>query len=102
MIVVTLLAVPCDYVGWQAKIVRAHQAVLERVKHAGGYYMEEAPTDPEHDGYGWAGRYEPPLIRRWLGEPPVHMITLPFGFSHIEEQEIAEMFLGAYISGGLL
>jgi hypothetical protein len=29
MVVVTLLAVPCGYVGWQAKIVRERKAVAE-------------------------------------------------------------------------
>jgi hypothetical protein len=32
MIGVTVLAVPCAYIGWQAKIVREHEAALQRLK----------------------------------------------------------------------
>src|ERR1700747_2520005 len=31
LIVVTLLAVPCAYVGWQAKIVREREAIANRI-----------------------------------------------------------------------
>ena len=34
MIGVTLLAIPCGYVGWQAKIVRERRAELNRVVDA--------------------------------------------------------------------
>jgi hypothetical protein len=36
LIGVTLLAIPCAYVGWQAKIVRARQAMAKRLSARGG------------------------------------------------------------------
>jgi hypothetical protein len=101
MIVVTLLAIPCGYVGWQAKIVRERRAVLDRITKTGGYYHETPRPDPA-TGYNWHDRYEPPLIRRWLGERPIHTIELPFGFPDAELKQIDEMFPGAYVTGGLL
>ena len=56
LIVVTLLAVPCAYVGWQAKIVRDREAALAAslpVRTATG--MREPPTDI-------------PWMRRLLGD----------------------------------
>ena len=101
MIAVTPLAIPCGYVGWQAKIVRERRAVLDRITKAGGYYHETPRPDPA-TGYNWHHRYEPPPIRRWLGERPIHTILLPFGFPDAELKQIDEMFPGAYVTGGLL
>ncbi len=37
MIVVAVVAIPCAYVGWQAKIVRERRALLDSIKAAGGF-----------------------------------------------------------------
>ena len=40
MIVVTLVAAVCGYVGWQATIVRERDAMLARIEKEGGSYIE--------------------------------------------------------------
>jgi hypothetical protein len=44
MIVVTLLAVPLGYVGWQAKIVRERKSVLAEIEDAGGGFFSDLRT----------------------------------------------------------
>jgi hypothetical protein len=88
--------------GWEARIVREHKAMLAKIVAAGGSYNSNRPNDPEAFYYDWKDRYEPPLIRHLLGEPEIHAISLPFGFPKDEEQRAVEMFPGAYVRGGLL
>jgi hypothetical protein len=45
MIVVTLLALPLGYVGWQARIVRDRKVVLSAIRDRGGHVVE-ASTVP--------------------------------------------------------
>jgi hypothetical protein len=71
MIVVTLLAVPCAYVGWQAKIVRERKNLLTRLVDSGGGYLAYVP---EEGGY-WAtdGKpvIEPPFLRALFGDETI-------------------------------
>jgi hypothetical protein len=66
MIGVTLLAVPCAYVGWQAKIVRERRALLDEINAAGG---GEVPADIAH---------RPPWLRRILGDENVGFMVVPY------------------------
>ena len=48
MIAVTLLAVPCAYVGWQVKIVRDRKATVHEVAEMNGDGGGEAQRDGPH------------------------------------------------------
>ena len=57
MIVVTLLAVPLSYIGWQVRLVRERRDILDnRIKHATAIY---GMVDPPSLTLG---------VRRWLGD----------------------------------
>ena len=58
MIVVTLLAVGCGYVGWQAKIVRERKAMLETGSDGP---VVDSTVDKGKDG-------AIPTIRLWFGD----------------------------------
>ena len=58
LIGVTLFAVPCAYVGWQAAIVRERKSLLEA---GAGSAMFNALLDKDSDA-------AIPTIRRWLGD----------------------------------
>ena len=60
MIVVTLLAVPLGYVGWQAKIVRERKAVASTVKFIAG--------DPDDDEVTW--------LRKVLGDKSYFLVAV--------------------------
>jgi hypothetical protein len=65
MIVVTLLAVPCANVGWQAKIVNERRRLLESVLlHQGVAYPDLSPS---HSSGPLPDR-SPPCIRRLMGD----------------------------------
>jgi hypothetical protein len=101
MIVVTVLAPICAYFGWQAKIVGEQTAMLESIKAIGGGYWDVAPPEPAI-GYDWKNSYEPPFIRRRLGEPRIHVILLPYGYPEAETDRVIESFPGALVGRGLL
>ncbi len=67
MIGVTLLAMVCGYVGWQAKIVRERKTALAQMID---------PRSAERGGYSW-GDAEVPWLRRTLGDRAVRCIGLP-------------------------
>jgi hypothetical protein len=70
LIGVTLLAVPCAYVGWQAKIVRDRRALLDSIKAAGG-------GDETAMFYNSASPPPPPWLRRILGDETVELLLVP-------------------------
>jgi hypothetical protein len=79
MIVVTLLAVPCAYVGWQAKIVRERRAMRDSILDAGGYITD----------LWFIPRLPPPSwLRRILGDETVEILVVP---DETDEQTIAEI-----------
>jgi hypothetical protein len=71
MIVVTLLAVPCAYVAHEARIVAERRAWT--VAHIGSIVADfdgrklKAFYDP---------KFDPPLMRRWLGDRPIEYLTV--------------------------
>jgi hypothetical protein len=82
LIGVTLLTMPCAYVGWQAKIVR-HRKELIRHLVANGSYV----------GYDFAGEFEDsvPWVRRLMGDDSIRLIGL-LGASVEERDEISAAF----------
>jgi hypothetical protein len=69
MIAVTLLAVPCAYVGWQAKVVSERKNAIRRFAN-GVQSADEMPPDqlrPDRD-------YSISFVRRWMGDEPFYEI----------------------------
>jgi hypothetical protein len=64
LIVVTALAIPCGYLGWQAKVVRERKAMLDKIVSLGGGYLVARQDEPIEIP-------NPPLLRRWLGDERV-------------------------------
>ena len=80
LIVVTLLAIPCGYVGWQAKIVRERNEFISR------YNCTLS---------SWSAFYHDPAIpwiRRFLGDEAWVAIDLPISTSNNELNRAAELF----------
>jgi hypothetical protein len=81
MIVVTRLAVPCAYVGWQAKIVRERTAFRD-----------------DHCRFSWVGDYdEIPWLRRCLGDEPYEILAIPLDSSKDLRDQAASLFPDARI-----
>ena len=70
MIGVTLVAVVCGYVGWQAKTVRARFAMRDEINHIGGAARVLIPPEDDAD-------CAVPWIRTLIGDRAVSFIALP-------------------------
>ncbi len=76
MILITLLAVPLGYVGWQAQIVRERKAMALELQDAGALFFSSAQVTQlaPRGTFGIGGKeFNPPyptvtLVRRWLGD----------------------------------
>jgi hypothetical protein len=93
MIAVTLLAIPCGYLGWQAKIVRDRRAMIDRVVSIdNGFRMkiDFRMTEPA---------VSVPWIRRLLGDEAIDYIDLPLDTEIEERQRIRAAFPEAHIVG---
>jgi hypothetical protein len=90
MIVVTLLAVLCAYVGWQAKIVRDRNLMLQWIKDHDGYCLiatNELPIRAEN----------PSLLRRWLGDSQVAEVWFRSLVARDDAARIRETFPGVQL-----
>jgi hypothetical protein len=85
MIAVTLLAVPCAYVGRQVKIVRERRTWLEDLRT--GYW-----TGSQYDK-----SKSPSVLRRWLGDRAVERVYLR-DISPAQLEEIKWLFPEAKVS----
>jgi hypothetical protein len=100
MIVVALLAIPCAYVGWQAKFVRERKAMAGRIEALAGDVIK-LPNIP--------GRQVTPIIiynrrlldaicptipfiRRWLGDFEVVGLNLNPSISKVEVELAKALF----------
>jgi hypothetical protein len=76
MIVVTVLAVPCTYVVWQAKIVRERTAFRD-----------------VRCGFSWIGDDDAiPWLRRCLGGEPYKVLAIPLDSSKDLRDQAASLF----------
>lgn len=84
MIGVTLLAMACAYVGWQAKIVRERRTILRTIDAVGGRYLaiNEGDLPARMMGPGW--------IRRLLGD--VAVVEIDFHASSLSRDDLKEKF----------
>ena len=85
MIVVTLLAVPLGYVGWQAKIVRERKAERARA------------VDMRLVGINGSDEEVIPWIRHILGDECVVWIREPIGTDAVEVDRLQALFPEAKI-----
>ena len=72
MIGVTLLAVACGYVGWQAKIVRERTAWLSTIRDRGGNVVTVQMV-----GLYFKLRERISSFREWLGDTAIQGMQLP-------------------------
>jgi hypothetical protein len=95
MIVVTLLAIPCGYVGWQVKIVRERRATITDLRNT-----EKVVFGLAEPG----GNDQPPWIRRILGDQGIRYIGLPITTTTTEEyrRRVRELFPEAECIGSFL
>ena len=96
-IVVTLLSIPCGYVGYQAKIVAERKSMQDRIKEIGGSVILAAEMphswwheDNERPTVNW--------IRSWLGDEAFDEIVIPRASSLRDTIEVCETFPEAYVS----
>jgi hypothetical protein len=75
LLMVSLIAMPCAYVGWQAKFVRERIAYL-RIHHA---YKA-----------GDVSRLS--ALRRWLGDIPAEIVWIPATANDSERKLAASLF----------
>ena len=88
LIVVTLLAIPCWYVGEQYRIVAHRKAMMARIREHGGNVM----FADEASAHGPPASV--PFIRKLLGDKALDDIGLPPG---IPSSEVREVFPEAKI-----
>ncbi len=89
MIVVTLLAVPCAYVGWQVRLVRERRDILDnRIKHATAIY---GMVDPPSLTLG---------VRRWLGDVAIRQFFFDGDATDDEVDETRRAFPEAEVWRG--
>jgi hypothetical protein len=94
MIGVTLVAVPCAYVGWQENIVRERWAMRQRIREFDNgsvsisvdrvvvVLQESGPQSKNESAISI------PWIRRLLGDEAIEQITLPAGTDREERRLI--------------
>ena len=97
MIGVTLLAVACAYVAWQARIVRDRKAMMIRLRDLGGVC-----NTPDEIRDFFSASYKRsidmnrlpmlPWIRRWLGDQAVYQMWIPESASSHDAAEIEQAF----------
>ena len=89
LIFVTLLAIPCGYVGYQKKIVANRQEMLKKIKEdRGDWVRSDLMIKTE---LRWPG-YQPPWIRRLFGDIAVGEIFVQPQTDLSTVDEIQETF----------
>lgn len=86
LIGVTLLAIPCAYVGWQARIVAQRRTMREQYEKRGFSFSAYNEFSKERASVPW--------IRRVLGDEPVGEILIPLDgeVSDSEARQLDEVF----------
>ena len=96
MVGVTLLAVPCAYIGWEAKIVQARQNWLQRYVHVHADPCQRFIIEPRILAVGEAEPTLPPL-RCWLGDEPHEQIELYKDDTASDIDEAKRLFPEAFV-----
>lgn len=98
MVMVTLLAVPLGYMGWQVKIVHRREAMKSKLIRLGGECRtsSEELQDPFFDGKITVPKL--PWIRELLGDEPMWSLYIPQAVSKPDTDEITTEFPEAVVS----
>ena len=99
MIVVTILAVPCAYVGWHAKIIHRRKAMINKLTRMDGICVtaaQVAEVDSSHEFDDTTPKL--PWIREWLGDEPMFGLYIPESVPEADANEIASAFPEAVVS----
>jgi hypothetical protein len=104
MIGITLLAIPCAYVGWQAKIVRERQQALKALTDSGTVIFTRETDFADADriaGYHvdrdtWPS--EVPWLRQCLGDEHISTIDLPPSARPADTEWIRSLFPEATVN----
>jgi hypothetical protein len=98
LIGVTLLAVPCAFVGWQAKIVRDRNEMREELESRGAIFLSDAVPGQGHP------ELSPSWLRRLLGDEDVPYIWTPpherldlEGVERFDLDEVRRVFPEAFV-----
>ena len=81
LIVVTLLAIPCAYVGEQYRIVAHRRATRERLARLGVQFQTDATFEIAVFGHGATV----PWIRELLGDEAIERILVPLSLEGTED-----------------
>ncbi|HEY2146428.1 MAG TPA: hypothetical protein VGH32_00730, partial [Pirellulales bacterium] len=118
LILVTLLAADCGYLGWQARIVRERTATLAEIETSGGAYVSYKPVSlfsqsrfdieravgkiPHYDPTRYLPHFHkaPSVVRRLLGDEIVFDIWLPDTVTLSEVNQIEKHFPEAAVQRG--
>jgi hypothetical protein len=88
LIGVTLLAVPCAYVGWQGRIVQERRQTALWIDSVGGEALAPSKNQFKYSEFvcevGW--------LRRLLGDSEVSKVNLP-KFHNVTETDLARIHL---------
>ena len=76
-VIVTLLAIPCGYVAWQADIVRQRQSMRAKIVQAGGGLFNTGPSKVPTVYMYFPPKCQVSWLRRQLGDEAVGMVQLP-------------------------
>ena len=85
LIAVAIMAIPCAYVGYQAKIVRERKSMMARIEDLGG-------------GEWTLCCWRPNLrlishVRRWFGDRPIQTLEIPTSMTGAQGvEEIKTLF----------
>lgn len=98
MIVITLLAVACSYIGWQVRRIADRKATLDIIVHDGGGATILDTFQLDKVRKTWGAKDDVPLIRRWLGDVHVHLIAMGEKSSWDDYRHVTELFPEAWVS----
>ncbi len=99
MIVVAVPAVPCAYVGWQARIVSERKAAIKEIMAAGGAGVAVTEKDLQEIklAYPDAIAEEIPSLRFWLSDRQVIQLSLPWFMKRDDVDRITRLFPEAQV-----
>jgi hypothetical protein len=94
LIGVTLLAMPCAYVGWLEKVIADRKAVREKTEAMGAVFTDR----PGKDLIYLHGEPPMPFPRNWLGDRRASGIYIPPSFREEDVELVRRVFPEAWVS----
>ena len=98
LIFTAIVAIPCAYVGWQARFVRQRRAMLSAVIDSGGGYRSFLPKEGTHDFIGDVELDEPPFLRRCFGDETITNVWIRGPLEEGKRLEFERVFSDAHVT----